>query len=234
MSNKVKRGYVYIGSLPHGFYEDQIRSYFKQFGRVLRIRLSRSKKTGNYRGYGFIEFENENVAKIAADTMNNYLMFNKLIKCKVIPKNQLHKLTFKNCNHEFVPAVKSHFRRAYNSTKSKKELEANKEKTKSKLLKKQKKLNELGIDLNLNKVLGRNDVLKEAKIKQEDKVEVKQETEIHGKEKTKKRKVDTINTNESKKAKVEKTATKVKKEKSKQASDKKENNNKKLKKSFNS
>ena len=29
-----------------------------------------------------MEFQNEAVAKIVADTMNNYLMFHKLLKCK--------------------------------------------------------------------------------------------------------------------------------------------------------
>lgn len=47
---------VYLGRIPHGFFEDQIRGYFGQFGDVLRVRLSRSKKTGRSRGYAFVEF----------------------------------------------------------------------------------------------------------------------------------------------------------------------------------
>lgn len=39
-------------------------------------------QTGKCRGYGFVEFACDEVAKIAAQTMNNYLMFNKLLKCK--------------------------------------------------------------------------------------------------------------------------------------------------------
>ena len=39
-------------------------------------------QTGNIKGYGFVEFEHDEVAKIVAETMNNYLMFNKLLKCK--------------------------------------------------------------------------------------------------------------------------------------------------------
>ena len=37
---------LYIGHVPHGFYEDQMRAYFGQFGDVTRLRLSRNKKTG--------------------------------------------------------------------------------------------------------------------------------------------------------------------------------------------
>lgn len=35
---------LYIGRIPHGFYEDEMRGYFSQFGDVLRLRLSRNKQ----------------------------------------------------------------------------------------------------------------------------------------------------------------------------------------------
>lgn len=44
---KVKRrrkGIVYVGHIPHGFYEEQMKDYFKQFGKVTRIRVARSKR----------------------------------------------------------------------------------------------------------------------------------------------------------------------------------------------
>ena len=40
-------GVIYLGHIPHGFYEDQIRGFFTQFGRVNKVRLSRSKKVGD-------------------------------------------------------------------------------------------------------------------------------------------------------------------------------------------
>lgn len=77
-------GVVYVGHLPHGFYEEQITGYCSQFGVVKRVKVARSKKTGRSRGYAFIEFECDEVAKVVAETMNNYLMFNKLLKCKIL------------------------------------------------------------------------------------------------------------------------------------------------------
>lgn len=35
---------VYVGHIPHGFYEEEMRGYFSQFGTVTRLRLARSKK----------------------------------------------------------------------------------------------------------------------------------------------------------------------------------------------
>lgn len=39
-----ERGVIYLGHIPHGFYEEEIRSYFTQFGTVTRLKLYRSKK----------------------------------------------------------------------------------------------------------------------------------------------------------------------------------------------
>jgi nucleolar protein 15 len=42
--------------------------------------LFASLKTGNSRGYAFIEFKNKEVAEIAAEAMDNYLIYNRLLK----------------------------------------------------------------------------------------------------------------------------------------------------------
>ncbi|SPP80756.1 MKI67 FHA domain-interacting nucleolar phosphoprotein [Drosophila guanche] len=80
-----ERGIVFIKHLPHGFFEQQLRQYFKQFGRVMRVRLARSPLSGNSKGFAFVEFEYPEVAKVAADTMDNYLMFQKVVKASYIP-----------------------------------------------------------------------------------------------------------------------------------------------------
>ncbi|KAJ1327305.1 hypothetical protein BSLG_010647 [Batrachochytrium salamandrivorans] len=93
---KAEPGVVYLGHVPHGFYEAEMMSYFSQFGEVTRLRLSRNKKTGRSKHYAFIEFKDAEVAKIVSDTMNNYLMFNQIIKwCnrkfKVVPWNKVQR-----------------------------------------------------------------------------------------------------------------------------------------------
>jgi len=115
---KTEHGFVYLGHIPHGFFETEIKSYFSQFGRVVRLRLARSLRTGNHKGYGFVEFENVEVARIAAETMNNYLMFNKILKCHLIPKEKLHELTFKNAKKPFHMRLASKLRQRFNATKS--------------------------------------------------------------------------------------------------------------------
>lgn len=84
-----RRGVIYIKHLPHGFYEEQLRGYFSQFGAITRLRLARSPKTLGSKGYAFIEFRYPEVAEIAAEAMNNYMMFKNIIKTVFIPPNDI-------------------------------------------------------------------------------------------------------------------------------------------------
>lgn len=88
-NNKQQGGVLYIGRIPHGFYEPEMMAYFSQFGTVTRLRISRSKKTGRSRHYGFIEFASPEVAQIVQETMDNYLLFGHLLKVKTIPPTEI-------------------------------------------------------------------------------------------------------------------------------------------------
>lgn len=55
---------------------------------MTRLRLSRSERTGNSRGYAFLEFRYPEVAEVAAEAMNNYLMFRQVLKTVYIPPNE--------------------------------------------------------------------------------------------------------------------------------------------------
>ncbi|KAG0292749.1 MKI67 FHA domain-interacting nucleolar phosphoprotein [Linnemannia gamsii] len=145
--DKSATGVVYLGRIPHGFYEDQMNAYFSQFGKVLRLRLSRNKKTGKSKHYAFIEFASQEVADIVADTMDNYLLFGHQLKCKALQPTQIHPAMFLGANKKFkaIPWQKIS-KEKHNAEKSTAQM---KQVTK-KLLKnesaKRAKLAELGID----------------------------------------------------------------------------------------
>jgi nucleolar protein 15 len=90
-----------IRRIPHGFHEHEMRSYFSQFGEVNHVRLSRSKKNGRSKHYAFLEFKSPEVAKIAATTMNNYLLFGHILKCSVVPNEQVHPDLWKGADKRF-------------------------------------------------------------------------------------------------------------------------------------
>jgi nucleolar protein 15 len=91
-----------------------MRSYFSQFGTVTRLRLSRNKKTGKSKHYAFIEFSDEEVSKIVAETMNNYLLFGHILKCKVVPRDNIEYVEslFKGANKRYKPVPRAKRARA--------------------------------------------------------------------------------------------------------------------------
>lgn len=78
-----------------------MKKYFTQFGKVNKLRLSRNKKTGASKHYAFVEFASTEVADIVARTMDNYLMFGHILKCKLIPEEQVHPDLFKGAGQRF-------------------------------------------------------------------------------------------------------------------------------------
>lgn len=100
---KPVRGVVYLGHLPHGFYEGQLSSYLSQFGTVKRLRLSRSKRTGRSKGYAFVEFEHLEVAQIVVETMNDYLLSGRLIKAEVVDQSKVHRRMWEGSGKKFRP-----------------------------------------------------------------------------------------------------------------------------------
>ncbi|KAF6257365.1 RNA-binding domain-containing protein [Scenedesmus sp. NREL 46B-D3] len=92
---------VYIGHLPHGFYEDELLGFFSQFGKLVRVRLSRSKKTAKPKHYAFLEFQHADVAQIAAETMDGYFMFKQKLSCRVLKQSEVHPQLFKGANRKF-------------------------------------------------------------------------------------------------------------------------------------
>lgn len=141
------RGVIYLGRIPHGFYEDQMKAYFSQFGEVTRLRLSRNKKTGRSKHYAFIEMASSAVAEIVAETMDNYLLMGHILRCKLIPKEDVHPELWIGANRKFRRVPTNRLERLHqNKARSDEE----KEKVTRRLLKRQeekkRKLQAAGID----------------------------------------------------------------------------------------
>eukprot|EP00890_Picochlorum_soloecismus_P002380 jgi/Picsp_1/3142/NSC_05982-R1_protein len=92
---------VYLGHIPHGFYEKQMKEFFMQFGQVVNLRISRNKKTGNSKHYGFIQFHTPDIAAIVAEAMDGYHFFGQKLEAHVMKKDQVHAELFKGANRTF-------------------------------------------------------------------------------------------------------------------------------------
>jgi len=89
----------------------------------------------------------KDVAKIAAETMNNYLMFEKILKCQVVPAEKVHAEMWKGAGQHFrrIPREVIHAAQV-NKRKSEDVIGRNNSRLVENLHKKNKKFAELGID----------------------------------------------------------------------------------------
>jgi RNA recognition motif-containing protein len=143
--HEYKSGVVVLRNIPKGFNEVPMMRYFSQFGKVNKLRISRSAKTGKTRQYAYIEFECDDVAKIVADTMNNYLMFERLLKCEYVTPEKVHPAMFKSWNVRKVTSVERH-KSEVNSVKTTDQERKLNKKRLQKIHAVEKKLKELGIE----------------------------------------------------------------------------------------
>lgn len=148
-----ERGVIYLGRIPHGFYEDEMRSYFSQFGDVTRLRLSRNKKTGHSKHYAFIEFSLAEVAQIVSETMHNYLLMGHILQCRVIPKDQIHPELWVGANRKWrlIPRNKL-VREKHNKLRTPEEQAQSEKALLARQRKKQKAIKEKGIDYDMEPV----------------------------------------------------------------------------------
>ncbi|KAJ1925101.1 nucleolar protein [Tieghemiomyces parasiticus] len=65
---------LHVKHLPRKFQEPELRKYFSQFGHLGRVRLARHPLTAASRHFGYVEFYSPEAARIAAETMNGYIM----------------------------------------------------------------------------------------------------------------------------------------------------------------
>ncbi|KAK5724319.1 nucleolar protein [Elasticomyces elasticus] len=100
-------GVVYVGRVPHGFYEPQMRAYFSQFGTIKNMRLARNRKTGKSQHYAFIEFSSKAVAEIVAKTMDKYLLFGHIMQVRIVPQEQVKENMWKGTGRRKKPAPRN-------------------------------------------------------------------------------------------------------------------------------
>ena len=96
-----KKAVLHVSHLPTEYSEKEIRAFFGQFGKILKLRLSRSKKTARSRGYAYIQYEIPEIAQVAADATNNYFIGGRPILVEVMNHEAILPGLFKGANKKF-------------------------------------------------------------------------------------------------------------------------------------
>jgi RNA recognition motif-containing protein len=81
---------IYIGHAPKGFEEEAMEKFFSQFGKVRRVKVFRSAKTGNTKGYAYVQFADAEVAQVAAESTDGYLLGERQLVAHVVDKSKCH------------------------------------------------------------------------------------------------------------------------------------------------
>lgn len=61
---------LFIGSLAFATNDDGLKAHFEQIGPVVSARVVTDRETGRSRGFGFVEFENDEDNQKAIDQLN--------------------------------------------------------------------------------------------------------------------------------------------------------------------
>ena len=62
---------LFVGSLAWATTDDSLKAHFEQCGTVASAKVITDRETGRSRGFGFVEFENDNEGQAAVDKLNN-------------------------------------------------------------------------------------------------------------------------------------------------------------------
>jgi RNA recognition motif-containing protein len=60
---------IYVGNISFQASEDDVRNLFSQFGEVLSVKFIMDRETGRFRGFGFVEMD-DNAAREAVAALN--------------------------------------------------------------------------------------------------------------------------------------------------------------------
>ena len=61
---------LYVGNLPYNTSEDDLRSLFSTYGAVSSVAIITDRDTGRSKGFGFVEFGNDDEARNAISALS--------------------------------------------------------------------------------------------------------------------------------------------------------------------
>lgn len=61
---------LFVGGLPFSTTDDELNDLFSTYGSVASAKVITDRETGRSKGFGFVEFENQDEGKAAEEAMN--------------------------------------------------------------------------------------------------------------------------------------------------------------------
>lgn len=74
---------LFIGGIAWATTEVGLRQAFERFGRVMQTTIVMDRETGQSKGFGFVEFENEGSARRAQEAMNGAVLDGRNLRVEI-------------------------------------------------------------------------------------------------------------------------------------------------------
>lgn len=71
---------IYVGNLPYGLTDDELRDVFSEFGEVATVNIITDKFSGQSKGFGFVEMPSNSEADEAIKALNGSALKGRNIK----------------------------------------------------------------------------------------------------------------------------------------------------------
>lgn len=71
---------IYVGNLPYGVTEDELRTLFEEHGEVSSANVIIDRQTGRSKGFGFVEMPTDSEAETAIEALNESALSGRNIK----------------------------------------------------------------------------------------------------------------------------------------------------------
>ncbi|CAM9289643.1 unnamed protein product, partial [Ectocarpus fasciculatus] len=74
---------VYVGGLEQSVSEEILHAAFIPFGNIREVSIPKDFKENKHRGFGFVDFEEEEDAQAAIDNMDGAEILGRVLKCNI-------------------------------------------------------------------------------------------------------------------------------------------------------
>jgi len=79
---------IYVGNLSYGIKDADLEKLFETYGTVVSAKVIKDRETGRSKGFGFVEFENDDEAKAAIEQLTGTEFSGRpLVVKEALPKN---------------------------------------------------------------------------------------------------------------------------------------------------
>ncbi|KAJ2798056.1 RNA-binding protein Cwf29 [Coemansia guatemalensis] len=72
--------YIFVGGLPFDLTEGDVICVFSQYGEIVNINLVRDKESGESKGYGFLQYEDQRSTILAVDNLNGIKLLGRVLR----------------------------------------------------------------------------------------------------------------------------------------------------------